>query len=185
MILSFLLVISCKVKTQPKSTLENFLIPLKIGPTSRSDYQLKRGNHKLSFNYSNELQAEIIKIDHKEILQIALDSTKNYLYEVFNDEFLIISEYTNRNASGIEYMLRKNMFFIALKDEKTLAQLSNNPPLRIVMSKEILDYYLNSKNHMVFRITNISKDSLFLMRHDGQKDSCVLKPLKIPYRVNH
>lgn len=128
--------------------------------------------------HKNSANIELFFRD-KQIASFEKTNQKFLIKEVYNDEYLILSFYTNIGAAGPELMKRESLYILPLlKNEIAIFYVALEIPINLTFSNQTLKYHNNSKNK-IYAIQNINQGVIELLSNHGEKT--IFNGKEIPY----
>lgn len=179
-IIIFFILFSCKTKSiqdrkesRAKEYVEKlnleprpFLQYIKTGLINKTNSEFFIEDYNIKFKDNSNKGLEDIYINDKLTISIVNNLNKNYLFEVFNDEYLIISKHISFGAADSAEMKRTELYLIQLSNTNNIFFIDNIDNIRICMNGILLSYYMgrpNSKELSRFAIKSIDNEKLTLL----------------------
>ena len=86
----------------------------------------------------------------------------NYIQEVFDEKYLVISRYTNEGAAGPALMKRDKVYVMPLINPTAMYELEFETAIQFGIHKSTFKYYYSSQDP-IFLIENITENTIVLL----------------------
>lgn len=177
-----ILSLSCKTAmTQIEG--DKLLIPLKIG-FSPDGKDTNFDRYKLRFTNTSSSNEENVYINGIKVVGINKKLDQNFLFEIFDKNFLVISQYSNLSAASVEQMNRSNMYFVKLDNPNEILKL-NSKSINLTIEKSLLDRFKKSSlESKIFAINYLESESIFLIGVNNNLKELKLHKMSIGSIIN-
>lgn len=178
-LLLFLIIFSCKISNKVNQDLpKKLLIPIKVGLGVEGNKESYIKTYKIKFKKNTSNNTVSIFLDNKRVIDI-INNNKNYLFEMYDNQYLLISEYTNIGAAGPSLMKRVNIFILDINNPLNIYKYSKGK-IRLTMSENKLEYYKKSSvNNDIHCISDINNGFLSIKDVNHNVSKVSMQELKV------
>ena len=171
-LLFVLIAFSCKSIKNNSYQSKKILKPIKIGLLNNNNDKahFKKNNVKFENDALNHIEKVFVK--NKLVLNITNNKDKYYLFEVFNENYLMVSEYSNIGAGGVEQMERIKLLIIGLDTPNKIYTTTLNKLFfsigKMTYSVGVNRYYISSFKEGKLTLSNVKKDGLIIEMNENK-----------------